>query len=47
VATLIDGQLNDGLHQIKWNGTGDNGFYFYRLSNGENMTGGKIILIGD
>ena len=40
VSTLFKGSLNPGLHQVKWNGTNNNGqilssgLYFYKLTSG-------------
>ena len=49
VATLFKGSKNPGLHQIKWNGTNDQGqllstgIYFYKLTS-KNLTQARKLL---
>jgi len=51
VTTLIDGTLEAGYHQIRWNGTESNGrevaagVYFYRLQAGDFVKTKKMLLL--
>lgn len=51
VATLIDGSLDGGAHEIRWNGTDDSGdpvssgVYFCRLSAGGEVLTAKLVLL--
>jgi hypothetical protein len=51
VRTLLDGDVDAGMHKIVWNGTNDNnktvgsGVYFYKLSCGHLSKTKKMILI--
>lgn len=51
VRTLISGKLEQGEHQITWDGTDSNrnsmssGIYFYRLQSGNNAINKKIMLL--
>lgn len=51
VNVLVNKKLSPSTHQYIWNGTGNNGnalpsgIYFYRLSVGEHILTGKMILI--
>ncbi|MFV1883281.1 MAG: lamin tail domain-containing protein [Balneola sp.] len=46
VQTLIDGNLNAGLHSITFDASGlTSGVYFYRLTSGSNVTTQKMLLM--
>jgi len=51
IATLADKQMDSGLHEIMWNGTGassnrlPDGIYFYRLSVDGKQHTGKVVLM--
>jgi flagellar hook assembly protein FlgD len=51
IATLINGEVTQGVHKVTWNGLTDNGIavssgiYFYRLKSGEFSMFKKMILL--
>jgi hypothetical protein len=46
VATLVDGDLNAGIHTTQWNGSGAaSGLYFYRLQAGDFVDTKKLLLL--
>ena len=51
VKTLVNGTMEQGEHQITWDGTNNNrnsvssGVYFYRLQSGENVINQKMMLM--
>ncbi|MCP4583886.1 MAG: S8 family serine peptidase [candidate division Zixibacteria bacterium] len=51
VATLVDGHLAAGIHNITWEGVNSNGeqvstgMYFYKLTQGDNVTTKKMMML--
>jgi hypothetical protein len=46
VATLVDGQLGAGWHEVTWDGAGvASGVYFYRLQAGHLVETRKLMLL--
>jgi flagellar hook assembly protein FlgD len=51
VSTLVDGELDAGRHQAKWDGTNNDGkripagIYFSRLDSGGKRATEKVILV--
>jgi len=51
VKTLVNNELNPGIHKVEWNGTDNfnnkvsSGVYFYRLIQNENESSRKMILL--
>jgi hypothetical protein len=45
IASLVDGKMDTGYHQVQWNATVPSGIYFYRLQAGDFVGTKKMVVV--